>query len=363
MKILFVSHSAVLKEHQQKLVILAGKYGHEIWLCMPPHWPEGGVDKEAYTGNEKLHYVIGRVFYWKKIVHFYLNIGEIVKKVNPDIIHIEEEPFDFACFQFVSEAKKRGKKSLFFTWENLRRGHNPVYTYFNNHCLLNADAAIAGNREAGEILLEKNFKKPVQVIPQYGINPEDFKAKKSRRNTGVFNAAFMGRLIAEKGLAHLVSACAILPNITLHLAGTGNMENVLHGMVKHFKLEDRVKFYGHVERQAVPDFLANMDCLVLPSITTGGWKEQFGRVIIEAFAAGVPVIGSDSGEIPNVVGKAGLIFKESNTQDLAGQIKKLSEDKALYKDLQAKGLERVRQNYTNEIIAEKINNVYKSLLG
>jgi glycosyltransferase involved in cell wall biosynthesis len=361
MKVLVVSHSSVLKEHQQKLIILAEKHGHEIWLCTPPRWLEGGVNIEAYTGNTDIHYVKGRVFYPKKTVHLYLNAGEIIKKINPDIIHVEEEPFDFACFQFVSEAKKRGKKVLFFTWENLRRGYNMVYTYFNNHSLLYADAAIAGNQEALDILREKNFKKPVQIIPQYGVNLEDFKTKKHRHDTGFFNVAYIGRLIAEKGLAHLVSACAGLANVKLHLAGTGNMENVLNGLIKHFKLEDRVKFYGHVERQAVPDFLLNMDCLALPSITTGVWKEQFGRVIIEAFAAGVPVIGSDSGEIPNVIGKAGLIFKECNTQDLAAQIKKLSEDNGLYKDLQLKGLERVKLNYTNEVIAEKISNMYKAV--
>jgi glycosyltransferase involved in cell wall biosynthesis len=301
------------------------------------------------------------VFYPKSGVHLYVNAGEIVKNINPDVIHIEEEPYDFSCWQFIIEAKKRKKKSVFFTWENLRRGYNPVYNYFNGYSLKKADAAIAGNQEAKDILLEKKFSGPVEVIPQYGVNLEDFKTKKHRHDAGVFNVSYVGRLIAEKGLAHLVSACASVPNAVLHLAGTGNMENVLHGLIKHFKLEDRVKFYGHVERQAVPDFLANMDALVLPSITTGGWKEQFGRVIIEAFAAGVPVIGSDSGEIPFVIGNAGLVFKECDTQGLAAQIKKLSEDNALYKDLQVKGLERVKTNYTNEIIAKKISDLYKIL--
>ncbi|MEI7542147.1 MAG: glycosyltransferase family 4 protein [bacterium] len=359
MKILFVSHSAVLKEHQQKLNILAEKFGHEIWLVMPPHWLEGGIDINAYTENKNIHYIVGKVFYPKKTVHFYLNAGEIVKKVNPDIIHIEEEPFDFSCFQFLRQAKKYGKKVLFFTWENIKRKYNPLYTYFNNYCLKNADAALAGNIEAKEILLEKDFNKQVEVIPQYGINLEDFKTKKNGRTEGPLKIAYIGRLTAEKGLTYLVSACANLPNSTLHLAGTGSMEAVLHNLIKHFKLEDRVKFYGHVKRQAVPDFLLDMDCLVLPSITTEVWKEQFGRVIIEAFAAGVVVIGSDSGEIPNVIGAAGLIFKECNAQDLAEQIKKLAEDKTLYVNLQAKGFKRVKENYTNEIIAEQINNMYK----
>lgn len=361
MKVLFVSHSAVLEEHQQKLQILAEKYGHEIWLCMPPHWYEGGKVTKAYTGNSKIHYEIGKVFFWKKVVHLYLNAGEIVKRINPDIIHIEEEPFDFPCFQFIRAAKARGKKVLFFTWENLKRGHNPIYTYFNNHSILNADAAIAGNTEAKDILIGKNFKKPVQIIPQYGVNIADFKVRKNKDDSGSFNVAYVGRLIAEKGLAHLISACAGIPAVKLHIAGTGNMENVLNGLIKHFKLEERVKFYGHVEKKAVPDFLAGVDCLVLPSITTELWKEQFGRVIIEAFAAGVPVIGSDSGAIPEVIGNAGLIFKECNTQDLADKIKKLAEDKILYKDLQVKGIDRVKNNFTNEIIAGKISEMYKNI--
>ncbi len=362
MKILFVSHSSVLQYHQQKLEILAAKYGHEIWLATPDYWNEGGVEVKAYRESKNIKYAETTVINPKKGVHLYLNAESIVKKINPDIIHIEEEPYDFPAYQFINAAKKYGKKALFFTWENLRRRHNFLYTWFNNNSIFNADAAIAGNEEARRILAEMNFKKPVEVIPQYGVNLQDFIPKKPKQDRNKFNVAYMGRLTAEKGLAFLVSACAPLKSAVLHLAGAGNMQGVLTGMIKHFGIEDRVKFYGHVEHGAVPEFLSNMDCLVLPSITTGAWKEQFGRVIIEAFAAGVPVIGSNSGEIPNVIGDAGIVFKESNTIELTEAIKAILTDSNKYKECVEKGLIRVRENYTNEIIAGKINGLYRLIL-
>ena len=55
--------------------------------------------------------------------------------------------------------------------------------------------------------------------------------------------------------------------------------------------------------------MRKLHALVLPSRTTPRWKEQFGRVLIEAMACGVPPVGSDSGEIPHVIDDAGLVFR------------------------------------------------------
>ncbi|MGD0566006.1 MAG: glycosyltransferase family 4 protein, partial [Candidatus Goldiibacteriota bacterium] len=285
MKILFVSHSSVIGAHQQKLSILAEKYKYEITLVTPPYWIEGGVKTPPYTGGEGITYISGKTWFPKKMVHIYLNAGEIIKKTNPDIVYIEEEPFDFACWQFISAAKKAEKKAAFFTWENISRGHNVVYTYFNRACISKADAAVAGNIEAKNILLASGFKKAIVVMPQYGVDMGEFIKKKERKAGEPFNIAFMGRLVPEKGVDLLLRAAPGMDNIMVNIAGTGPMEAALRKTADELKISGRVKFCGHVGREAVPEFLSGMDCLVLPSITTAGWKEQFGRVIIEAFAA------------------------------------------------------------------------------
>jgi glycosyltransferase involved in cell wall biosynthesis len=105
-----------------------------------------------------------------------------------------------------------------------------------------------------------------------------------------------------------------------------------------------------------------MDVLVLPSQTTPQWKEQFGHVLIEAMACEAPVIGSDSGEIPNVIGDAGLVFKESNADELKHQIQKLAANEALKLSLSQKGRQRALSMYTHERIAEEIFKIYRTIL-
>ena len=68
---------------------------------------------------------------------------------------------------------------------------------------------------------------------------------------------------------------------------------------------DRVRILTNVKHDDVPGYLNVMDLVAAPSQTTKQWREQFGRMLIEAFACGVCVVASDSGEIPYVVGRCG----------------------------------------------------------
>ena len=359
MRILFVSHSSVLAYHQQKLEALASKYRHDITLCTPAYWYEGGVKAEAYTGG-KIKYVIGNVLMFRKrMLQIYLNAEEIVRKVNPDIVHVEEEPFTFAGWQFINAAKKLGKKCLFFTWENIRRSYNPLYTYFNKYCIANSDAIIAGNEEAKDIFSSYGFKGRIEVIPQYGLNMKDFMIRKGRKDRKKFILGYIGRITHEKGMDTLISSLEGLKNVKLVLAGTGN-EDYVQAIKEKAKAYD-VEFAGFLGRDKVAKFLASIDALVLPSITTPQWKEQFGRVIIEAFASKTAVIGSSSGEIPFVIGKAGMVFEEGNKEELRKAINKLIYNPGLYRKLVEAGYKRVQSNYTNEIIAKKIDMLYKTL--
>jgi glycosyltransferase involved in cell wall biosynthesis len=105
------------------------------------------------------------------------------------------------------------------------------------------------------------------------------------------------------------------------------------------------------------------DVLVLPARTTPHWKEQFGHVLIEAMACETPIIGSDSGEIPNVIGDAGLTFPEGDAEALVGAIRRLMRDEDLRRDLARRGRERVLQHYTHECIAQETYRIYCELLG
>jgi glycosyltransferase involved in cell wall biosynthesis len=100
----------------------------------------------------------------------------------------------------------------------------------------------------------------------------------------------------------------------------------------------------------------------LPSLTRSNWKEQFGRTLAEAMSCETPVIGSNSGEIPYVIGDAGLVFPEGNAQELSACVRKLLDNPALYADLARRGRQRVLDNYTQEQIAQQTYATYQEML-
>jgi glycosyltransferase involved in cell wall biosynthesis len=105
-----------------------------------------------------------------------------------------------------------------------------------------------------------------------------------------------------------------------------------------------------------------MDILVLPSRTFPNWSEQFGRVLVEAMACGVCVVGSDAGEIPHVIGDAGLIFPEDNLERLRKHLQDLidnAEGRQVFGD---KGRRRVMERYTQSHIAQATLKVYRDLV-
>jgi glycosyltransferase involved in cell wall biosynthesis len=110
----------------------------------------------------------------------------------------------------------------------------------------------------------------------------------------------------------------------------------------------------------VPDYLGAMDLLLCPSQTTWSWKEQFGRMLIEAFACGVPVIASDSGEIPIVLGNAGWMVAEKDVEGWGAAIVELLERPGLREDLSRRGRLRC-QDYSVTTVAQHYRGGYRWL--
>jgi glycosyltransferase involved in cell wall biosynthesis len=128
-------------------------------------------------------------------------------------------------------------------------------------------------------------------------------------------------------------------------------------------VSSRIRWIRQVESLQVPDYVNLLDVLVLPSRTTSRWKEQFGRVLIEAMACEKPPVGSSSGEIPNVIGDAGLIFPEGDVQALTERLRCLFENTDLRAELGIKGRARVMQNFTDRCIAEETLKLYTQVLS
>jgi glycosyltransferase involved in cell wall biosynthesis len=171
--------------------------------------------------------------------------------------------------------------------------------------------------------------------------------------------------VPEKGQHILLRALAQLDgDWRLRLVGGGPMRAELESLARDLGIAERVTFLNQIPSTEMPAQYQEIDVLVVPSLTTPHWKEQFGpRATVEAMASGVPVIGSDSGAIPNVIADdAGLIVPEGDIDALAVALRKLRDDPALRAKLGQRGRARVQTHYTHEGVAAATVRVYEEML-
>jgi glycosyltransferase involved in cell wall biosynthesis len=370
MRVLMISKALVAGTSQRKLEELAKCPGVELTLVTPPYWQSDDGSKlileRLYTTGYRM-IVTPMALNGNFHLHFYPRLGKIMREERPDIVHIDEEPYNLATFQAARLARKIKARSLFFTWQNLYRNYPPPFRQMELYNYRHARAALAGNREAADILKRKGYRGPVHIIPQFGFDTDIYKRRAPRqpRTPGSpFTIGFLGRLVENKGLSTIIEALTMLPEYCRAVfIGNGPMRSALEEQAAHLKVSGRVTFKSAVPTYETPRVLQEMDVLVLPSLTRPNWKEQFGRVLAEAMACETPVIGSDSGEIPYVIGDAGLIFPEGDARELSRRVRLLLDDPALYETLARKGRQRVLENYTQEHIARQTYEVYLEMMG
>lgn len=278
-----------------------------------------------------------------------------------DVIHCWEEPYVAAAYH-IARSVAPDVRFVFATFQNIDKRYPPPLSWFERRVVTRADAWIAfghtvhetlqGRRGYGEI--------PSRVIPP-GIDvdlfcPDAAAGARIRRligwEGGTPVVGFLGRFVEAKGIRVLTS---VLPALRTPwralLVGNGPALAELEAFAAAHP--GQVHIAANVAHGDVPAYLNAMDVLCAPSQTTFAWREQFGRMSIEAMACGVPVVGSDSGEIPYVLGDAGVIVAERDLTAWRVALETLLQDPGRRNDLAVKGRARAQAQYAWPLLARQ----------
>ncbi len=373
MKVMVLSKALVVGTYRRQLEWIARDPAVELVVVVPPAWREPGVGEirleDLPASNYRLR-VCPIAFNGHFHLYFWPSLGRVLREERPDILHIDEESFNPATFQAVRLGRRRGARCLFFNWANIYRRLPPPYSWLERYNLSRVSYAIAGNHDAADILRRKGYRGPLRVIPQFGVDEDTFSPhpfppllqEAEGGRAGEVRVGYAGRFVPQKGLLDLLEAAAGLPWVHLLLVGGGILKPELQRRAGQPDLCGRVEFAGRVPSSALPDLYRRMDVLALPSRTTLTWKEQFGRVLIEAMACGIPVVGSSCGEIPHVIGEAGLVYPEGDTVALRAALERLR-DPALRAELGRRGRERILAYFTQKQVAQAYLAVYREMAG
>ncbi|RMG87454.1 MAG: glycosyltransferase family 1 protein [Chloroflexi bacterium] len=366
MRVLMLSKACLVGIYQRKLEYIA-REGVELLVLVPPSWRDERGEtalERVYTGGyqlETLPIALNGNFH----LHFYRGLAKRMRAFAPDIVHIDEEPYNLATWQALWCARQVGARSLFFSWQNIRRTYPPPFSMGERWVLRTVDYAIAGTESAAEVWREKGYHGPMRVIPQFGTDTTLFQpqpAEAPRRRP--FTVGYFGRLVEEKGVDILLRAVAQLSgDWRLLIIGDGPQREPLLSLAESLDIARRLTWKPWLPSTAMPQQYHELDALVLPSRTRPNWKEQFGRVLVEAMASGVPVVGADSGAIPGVIGDAGLIFPEDDIQALTQHLQQLQADMALRQRLAEAGRARAVAHFTHEQVAADTVAVYREMLN
>ena len=374
MRVLVLSHSYIMKPYRRKFNLIAAKPDIIVRVITPNKWYESfqeiNFSPDENSDCEEVACPIrfsgyGSRFYYRG------NIAKHFRDFKPDIIHLEEEAWSLNALQTVRLKRKYCPNSRFIFRTSLsipsKQRFGPLPIWIEKRVFRETDIAFPLSKNAGEILKLRGFNGTQIPFPN-GVDISLFNKRDMthlKDTLGIndcFVIGYIGRIIQMKGIDTLIEAAAKLNfPYKLLIVGKGEDKPIFKSLALKYQINEKIVWIDAVPPEKVPNYLNCMNTLILPSRTTKDWVEFFGRVLIEGMACEVPVIGSDSGEIPHVIGDAGFVFTEGDASELARKISKIANEPTLYKTFQKRGLERV-QEFTWETIAQRTYDVYQDLL-
>jgi glycosyltransferase involved in cell wall biosynthesis len=301
-------------------------------------------------------------------VFLYRGLRAVAPRGAHDILFAWEEPYILAGYQTARVAAKARARYAFWTAQNLPKRYPPPFSHFERYCVGHADGWLACGHLVRQTQLARGYPDRLNRVTHMAVDesrfyPDPAARDAMRRRLGLEGPVigYLGRLSVSKGMELLCKAMEEVPAPwTLLVVGAGPYREELVAWAGRRGLSDRLRL-ASATHDEVPDYLRAMDLLLAPSQTMPNWKEQFGRMVAEGFACGVPVLSSDSAELPYVVGDAGLVLPEADPAAWTESIAGLLDSPERRRALSEAGLARYRECYTSERVARIYVDFFRDL--
>lgn len=377
-KILVLSHAGVLEVNRSVFQELA-RLDADVTMIVPRDWRGdliAGLRFEPSERDRSMRVIpLPVAFSGKGSLFFYRSsLRRALAGWQPDLVFLDEEPWSLAALQtFV--AFPRAKVS-FFTKENLNKSIPWPFSRLERWVYRRAAGAFAVSEEVEQVLRGKGYQGGIERL-HHSYDPELFRNRPSEERRRIRDdyalpgdtvvIGYFGRLTVEKGLMDLVAALQLLelepdlPPWFFCCVGNGRAEQDVRLALSALP-SGRYRMLGALSHDRVGTLLSAVDLLVLPSLTTPRWKEQFGRILVEAMACGAAVVGSDSGEIPHLIERSagGLVFREGQPKELAACLARLLKEPALLERYRSNGRSHVEQTLTHATVARDLEQKLRS---
>ena len=363
LKILSIAHPAMTADGGRLRYYEMVKHGDvEVHLVVPATWYQFGRSLQADPSLDErltLHIMpiaLPRAGPMSWYLHFYPGLRRLLRQVDPDVIHLWEEPWSVVALQ--ARFLKGRAAMVIEVDQNILKRLPPPFELIRRQVLGHTDHVLSRSPDATAVVRARGYHGPVTSIG-YGVDLANFHAgvepMMPRTTRPDFRIGYVGRLVEEKGLDDALDAMKLTAApVSLAIMGEGPHEARLRQRVAELGLADRVTIRGWGTPADVAAFLRSLDVMILLTRTTRSVREQFGRVIVEAQACGVPVVGSQGGAIPDVVGDGGWIVPERDPHALARLLDTIAADPHA---LQAQGLaarSNVSDRFTYRVVAEDL---------
>jgi glycosyltransferase involved in cell wall biosynthesis len=359
-RILRIAHASLTPALRQRERALARLYPDiSLEVVTTTRWREAGVDVDA-VDDDLFPVIKARPLLSKHIQLFAYDPRPIIsalRRHRPHLIDLNHEPYSIACAEVLTLCKWFAPRAVITmqTCQNIFHNYPPPFNWLERRALRRVHAINVCSETVQDVLSAKGFTKPATIVP-FGVDTSAFVPRPANRKVKQpLTIGFIGRMLPGKGLTILGKALALLPAEKWQalVVGDGPEREEFESTLRAHGLLERARFTGAVSFDRVPDLYHEMDLLVVPTETTDRIREQFGRVIVEAMASGLPVIGSTCGAIPEVIADAGLVFPEGDPAALADTIKRMLADSELREQCAIRGKARVQENYSWDVVARK----------